>query len=87
MSGNGSRRVGHLFDSLLVVFLRELVAPVQEGLSHDGADLGVVELCAGLVNLGDEIIFPPAVDAGAVPPAAHLAGVVVRATALQKRTR
>ena len=56
---------------------------MQQGLSHNGTDLGVVELGSGFEDLGDEVVPPAAVDAGTVPPPAHLTGIVLGSTPLQ----
>ena len=72
------------FGSLEVVVFGEVVGPVEQGLPHDRADLGVVKLGSALEDLGDEVVPPAAVDAGAVPPPAHLSGVVLSSTPLNQ---
>lgn len=61
----------------------------QRGLPcpYHGADRGVVELDPGLDHLGDEVVLPPALLAGALGPTADLAVVVGRAAALKNKSR
>ena len=60
---------------------------MKQSLSNNGADSRIVKLSGAgrLEDFRDQVVLPTAVDARAVPPTAHLSGVILSPPSLQKR--
>ena len=78
---------GDFLDAFQIVFLVQLITPMQECLSNDRTYFWIVEFWSGLEYFSDEVILPASVDACAVPPSADLTRVILCATALQQKNQ